>query len=109
MTDITSDDRAFAVKFLTTLGFPQYASTVSGEEAFGDSLGEKALAELVAYRRACNQRAATTLKPILKEINRLEKEYGFDRPAHQYQCMMIELQDLIKARAAIMELGDDAD
>ena len=39
-------------------------------------------------------------KPFLMEINRLEREYGFDRPDQQYQCMMIELIDLKRLRKA---------
>jgi hypothetical protein len=40
-------------------------------------------------------------RAILKEIDRLEREYGFDRPMHQLQCLMLPLSDLIAFRAAI--------
>ncbi|MEJ7933468.1 hypothetical protein WG907_04250 [Sphingobium sp. AN558] len=40
------------------------------------------------------------LEPFLREIDRLEKEYGFDRPLHQGQCMMLPLSALLNLKAA---------
>jgi hypothetical protein len=40
--------------------------------------------------------------PFLCEIDRLEKEYGFDRPMHQGQCLMLPLSALISLRAAAL-------
>lgn len=45
-----------------------------------------------------NENLVEALKPFVQEINRLEREYGFDRPLHQYQCMMLPLSDLIRFR-----------
>jgi len=44
-------------------------------------------------------------KPFLDEIDRLEREYGFDRPMHQGQCLMLALSDLIAFRAAFAALS----
>ena len=48
------------------------------------------------------------LKPFLREFDRLERSYGFDRPDHQAQCLMIDLIDIKRLRAAIPETNSEA-
>lgn len=49
------------------------------------------------------------LEPFLRAINQLEKDYGFDRPMHQGQCLMLRLSDLIALReAAALRASADA-
>lgn len=49
------------------------------------------------------------LEPFLRAISQLEKEYGFDRPMHQGQCLMLPLSDLIALReAAALHASTDA-
>ncbi len=42
------------------------------------------------------------LEPFLCEFDRLEREYGFDRPDHQGQCLMICMSDIKRLRAAVL-------
>lgn len=50
--------------------------------------------------RVIDPKLITAVKPFISEIDRLEKEYGFDQPAHQLQPMMITLADLLALRDA---------
>lgn len=45
-------------------------------------------------------------KPIVAEIDRLEREYGFDRPMYQSQYLMLYLGDLIRFRTVIKEITE---
>jgi hypothetical protein len=44
-------------------------------------------------------------EPFLREIDRLEREYDFDRPDTQGQCMVLPLIDLKRFRAAFQALA----
>jgi hypothetical protein len=44
------------------------------------------------------------MEPFVREINRLEREYGFDRPMDQYQPLMITLADCISLRIAARQM-----
>lgn len=41
------------------------------------------------------------LTPFTREIDRLKSEYGFDRPAHQGQTLVLPLSALLALRTAI--------
>jgi hypothetical protein len=49
------------------------------------------------------------LAPFVREIDRLEAEYGFDRPLYQGQCLMLPLSDLLNLRTALQSHGQAFD
>ena len=51
--------------------------------------------------QAENRRLREALEPFTREFDMLEREYGFDRPDDQAQCLMIPLGDIKRLRAAL--------
>jgi hypothetical protein len=54
----------------------------------------------------CLELLMAAIKPFEIEIARLERDYGFDRPDHQGQCLMLPLSDLKKLQKTLKFVRD---
>lgn len=85
---------------------------ITGDEGFPPIEYVRAdTAEARGHARSDAERAAlvAALEPFVSEINRLEREYGFDRPQWQYQPLMICLSDILALRAALAPVAEPGD
>lgn len=64
--------------------------------------------KLSALQRKLDE-AVKALEPVEREIDRLERSFGFDRPNWQYQTLMLQLGDLLVIRAALASIRGDAE
>lgn len=78
-----------------------YNAGASPAVTYWDALATAALTAIDEERDALRG----ALEPFEREIDRLEREYGFDRPTHQLQPLMLPLMDLLILREAARSLS----
>lgn len=66
---------------------------------------DEAVQAFARHRDASVRELVEACEPLNTEFARLERDYGFDRPEHQYQTIMLTLRDILRIRAALASAG----
>jgi hypothetical protein len=101
MVPVTDDDRKAVVYCHTLIG--EIADDILAGRRDAHPWVQGFAGHRLAAEAAAIERLSEALAPFTNEIDRLERDYGFDRPLHQGQTLMLPLSDLLNLRTALKE------